>query len=1070
MKKGGNFTRRDQLLDIQRKAQKIWKTEKRFERNEFSEKPKYMVTFPFPYMNGRLHLGHAYSFSKAEFTARFKQMCGYNALLPFGFHCTGMPISAASKRLIEEIKVHGVEKLNHWLDDPTDKEKPKKKTQWEILHMCGVSGEDIHKFVDPKFWCDYFPPRGMTDLVEYGAAVDFRRSMITTDLNPYYDSFIQWQFNKLKKGNFVRFGKRPSIYSPKDDQICAGHDRAVGEEVNPQNYTLIKIELIDDGKRELIEEITPADKVFLVAATLRPETVYGQTNCFVLPEGEYGLFKMKCGEIWICSDRSALNMAYQGLFPVKGQVDKIGIVKGMTLLGARLKAPMSTYETVYCLPMLSISMEKATGVVTSVPSDAPDDYAVLVDLKKKKKLREEFGLTDEMVLPFEPVEIIEIEGYSRLSAKKVYEDLKINSMNDKKKLLQAKEEVYQKGFYGGVMLVGDFKGLKVEEAKPLIKKELIKQGLAEQYYEPENLVVSRSGDECIVALCDQWYIPYGVEEQREKLREYITSDQFEGFNKTIVNMFVHTLDWLKEWGCSRNFGLGTKLPWDPQYVVESLSDSTIYMAFYTICHYLHSDINGMEMGSLQIPAEHLRDEEYDFIFLGLEEQLTGSKVPREKLETLRKSFQYWYPYDLRCSGKDLIKNHLTMSLYNHEFIFNTFAVDRETKNYLPKGYFCNGFINIDNKKMSKSEGNFYTVRELVDEYSADAVRLSLANGGDTVEDANFIMKDMTSAILRLTTLEKWMEDHFKVMHLMREESDEHTQFFDEVFKNEMNELVMESFQAYEKMLYRDVLKNVFYNFLSMKEEYLINCGNQGMRRDLFQQYLLNQLAMLNPITPHFCEIMFETYLAPLYENKTFPETAEGIPKNISEVPFPQRSPSDLDYSILKKYRFVQKVANSIRGSYDKLKLKKKHTNIRQVNVLVSSDYLDWQKTVMKYFSEANIEFNKKGKCSSPAWQKDFKQIFSGDKKPLMKKSMQYGNFILNNYKTVGESAFDITNTINEKELLESQRDFILRDSSGNFEFVIRKSDELEPAENKKLGKFLGSCVPMNPYIFFEFNK
>lgn len=32
---------------------------------------------------------------------------------------------------------------------------------------------------------------------------------------------------------------------------------------------------------------------------------------------------------------------------------------------------------------------------------------------------------------------------------------------------------------------------------------------------------------------------------------------------------------------------------------------------------------------------------------------------------MRESFEYWYPMDLRCSGKDLIKNHLTMSLFIH---------------------------------------------------------------------------------------------------------------------------------------------------------------------------------------------------------------------------------------------------------------------------------------------------------------------------------------------------------------------------------------------------------------------
>ena len=55
----------------------------------------------------------------------------------------------------------------------------------------------------------------------------------------------------------------------------------------------------------------------------------------------------------------------------------------------------------YVLPLLTISMGKGTGIVTSVPSDAPDDYIALMDLKRKDKLREKFGVRDEWVLPFE---------------------------------------------------------------------------------------------------------------------------------------------------------------------------------------------------------------------------------------------------------------------------------------------------------------------------------------------------------------------------------------------------------------------------------------------------------------------------------------------------------------------------------------------------------------------------------------------------------------------------------------------------------------------------------------------
>ena len=55
---------------------------------------KFMVTFPYPYMNGVLHIGHAFSFSKAIFRAQYERHLQHNVLLPFGFHCTGMPIQA----------------------------------------------------------------------------------------------------------------------------------------------------------------------------------------------------------------------------------------------------------------------------------------------------------------------------------------------------------------------------------------------------------------------------------------------------------------------------------------------------------------------------------------------------------------------------------------------------------------------------------------------------------------------------------------------------------------------------------------------------------------------------------------------------------------------------------------------------------------------------------------------------------------------------------------------------------------------------------------------------------------
>ena len=148
--------------------------------------------------------------------------------------------------------------------------------------------------------------------------------------------------------------------------------------------------------------------------------MYGQTNCFVLPEGDYGAFEVVGGDVLIISERSARGLAYQGLTPEWGVAKSLVNMKGSDLLGLPLKAPNAVYERVYTLPLMTISMGKGTGVVTSVPSDAPDDYAALKELKDKPLWREKLGLTSEMVEPFEVVPIIGQSVYFLTSVLLIY--------------------------------------------------------------------------------------------------------------------------------------------------------------------------------------------------------------------------------------------------------------------------------------------------------------------------------------------------------------------------------------------------------------------------------------------------------------------------------------------------------------------------------------------------------------------------------------------------------------------------------------------------------------------------
>jgi len=242
----------------------------------------------------------------------------------------------------------------------------------------------------------------------------------------------------------------------------------------------------------------------------------------VLPSGDYGVFEINDTEYFVCSARSAKNMAYQGLSKEYGKPVCVLEVTGDDLLGLPLKAPnVTAYDHVYCLPLLTISMGKGTGVVTSVPSDAPDDYAALKDLQKKPEFRAKFGITDEMVVPFEVIPIIEIadeHGAFSLdefgikadvklgdrSAVVLCETLKVASQNDREKLKYAKDRCYKLGYNFGVMACGKYKGMPVIKAKTKVRADMIEAGLAAEYYEPEKLVVSRSGDECVVSFEDQW--------------------------------------------------------------------------------------------------------------------------------------------------------------------------------------------------------------------------------------------------------------------------------------------------------------------------------------------------------------------------------------------------------------------------------------------------------------------------------------------------------------------------------------------------------------------------------------
>ena len=85
----------DFLLGLEKSIQEKWEEAKVFEEDapQYGEKAeKYFVNFPYPYMNGLLHLGHTFTLMKCDLAVGYQRLLGKKCLYPFAFHCTGMPI------------------------------------------------------------------------------------------------------------------------------------------------------------------------------------------------------------------------------------------------------------------------------------------------------------------------------------------------------------------------------------------------------------------------------------------------------------------------------------------------------------------------------------------------------------------------------------------------------------------------------------------------------------------------------------------------------------------------------------------------------------------------------------------------------------------------------------------------------------------------------------------------------------------------------------------------------------------------------------------------------------------
>jgi leucyl-tRNA synthetase len=637
------------VCQIERDTLRLW--DHAFEADP-TEYDKFYLTVAYPYPSGAMHVGHGRTYIAPDVIARFWRMRGKTVLYPMAFHVTGAPVIGISKRI-----ARGDQKAIALYRD-----------------LYKVPENILAKFTDPLAIVRHFADEYQRVMSECGISIDWRRRFTTVD--PQYSKFIEWQWKHLREAGHVIKGAHPVRYCPQCENPVGDHDLLEGEKAEILRFTLVMFHWKD---------------AFIPTATLRPETIYGVTNIWINPDITY-VRALVDGTPWIVSRQAAQKLALQD-HTVEIETD----LPGRTLIDQRVYHPLCGEVPV--LPARFVDPDMASGIVMSVPAHAPFDYRALLDLQEKGQYT---GIS--------LVALITVAGFGTFPAKDAVERAGITSQEDPR-MEALTQEVYSAEFARG-RLLEKYGGTPVREARDTVAALMMDQyGSVPMYEFDTRSVVCRCGGPVFVKILhDQWFLQYSDPAWKAQVADHL--DKMDLVPAEVRAEFERTIDWLKDWACTRRVGLGTRLPWDPDWLIEPLSDSTVYMAYYTIAHHLK-----------KMPAEVLTPEVFDYLFLGKD---SPSLPERSRLEEMRKEFLYWYPYDFRFSAKDLISNHLTFQLFHHVAIF--------PKACLPKGMVVFGMGLLNGAKMSSSKGNVFLLEDAVMEFGADTVRMFLVGSAEPWQD------------------------------------------------------------------------------------------------------------------------------------------------------------------------------------------------------------------------------------------------------------------------------------------------------------------------------------------------
>jgi len=320
------------------------------------------------------------------------------------------------------------------------------------------------------------------------------------------------------------------------------------------------------------------------------------------------------------------------------------------------------------------------------------------------------------------------------------------------------------------------------------------------------------------------------------------------------------------------------------------------------------------------------------------------------------------------------------------------------------------------------------------------MRFALATAGDGIDDPNFAIENVDTAVLQIYTFLEWVQE--MIQHKSSMVNSKPTNFNEKLFEAEISFYCKKADHHYERLEFRDAVTAGFFDLQKARDEYRKRAGSiQQLCWPLIESFIRSVLIMLAPITSHTCEYLWRHELK-----------EEG---SIFEARFPCFGEPDL--SIMEANKYIQRLISASRNT-----LSKKGQANSEMRIYVSTEYPPWTQltllTMKEYFEKfGTLEDTETQKLPLFVLQKD-------ELKKESKKVMAFVGKCREDYKKDGLSALDLVSPFDEIKVLTENADYIAAQLSME-KIVIRKTSDADIAPEKPAQ--LVSGAPGKPLTFWS---